>query len=91
MPPGIAAKLASVALCPDAQASAGSCDASSQIGESSAAVVASGPGPYPLTLPQPGGPGIPIYLTGPYKGAPFGLSIVVPAVAGPFDLGNVRT
>jgi len=28
-----------------------------------------------------------VYLTGPYKGAPIGLAFVVPAVAGPFDLG----
>ena len=29
------------------------------------------------------------YLAGPYKGAPLSLAVVTPAVAGPFDLGNV--
>jgi hypothetical protein len=30
-----------------------------------------------------------VYLAGPYKGAPLSLEVVVPAVSGPYDLGNV--
>jgi hypothetical protein len=75
-PAGLAGLISSVPLCGEADANA---------------VVASGPGPYPLVLPQPGAPELPIYLTGPYNGAPFGLSIVTPVIAGPFNLGTIVT
>jgi hypothetical protein len=87
-PAGLAGLISSVPLCDEADANAGTCPAASHIGH---AVVTSGPGPYPLVLPQPGAPELPIYLTGLYKGAPFGLSIVTPVIAGPFNLGTIVT
>jgi hypothetical protein len=87
-PPGLGGMLSTIPLCPEPQAGEGKCPAASQIGH---ATVASGPGPDPLVIPQPGDPEIPIYLTGPYKGAPFGLSIVTHVIAGPFNLGTIVT
>jgi hypothetical protein len=84
-PEGLSGMISKVPVCEEPQAALGTCSAASQIGHT---VVGAGPGPYPLFIPQAGAPPAPIYLTGPYKGAPFGLSIVVPIVAGPFDLGT---
>jgi len=80
MPSGLLAALGSVPLCGAAEANAGTCSALSRIGSTTVDVGAGG-SPYRLTGQ--------VYVTGPYKGAPFGLSVVVPAKAGPFDLGNV--
>jgi hypothetical protein len=87
-PAGLAGMISSVPLCPEPQAAKGECSEASRIGH---AAVASGPGPYPLVIPQPGRPESPIFLTGPYAGAPFGLSIVTHVIAGPFDLGTIVT
>jgi uncharacterized repeat protein (TIGR01451 family) len=82
-PEGLLGMIGKVPLCPEAQANAGTCSAASQIGHT---VVEAGPGPYPLVVPEPGQPPAPIYLTAGYKGAPYGLSIVVPLHVGPFTL-----
>ncbi|MHB8492005.1 MAG: hypothetical protein ACYDA6_07330 [Solirubrobacteraceae bacterium] len=51
-----------------------------------------GSGPAPLSLPIGGEAQGAVYLTGPLDGAPFGLSIVVPAARiGPYDFGDVVT
>jgi hypothetical protein len=84
-PEGLLGMIAKVSLCEEPQAAQGTCSAASQIGHT---VVGTGPGPYPFYIPQASAPPAPIYLTGPYKGAPFGLSIVVPLIAGPFNLGT---
>ena len=84
-PEGLLGMISRVPLCGEPDAANGNCPAASQIGHT---VVEAGPGPYPLVVPQPGQPPAPIYITGPYEGAPYGLLIAVPVIAGPFNLGT---
>jgi hypothetical protein len=79
-PPGLLGMLASVPLCEQLPAEDGACPSGSKIGTTR---VASGAGSHPFEISGN------VYLTGPYDGAPFGLSIVTDAVAGPFNLGLV--
>jgi hypothetical protein len=79
LPAGLIGAIPSVPLCGEPQASEGTCTAASQIGT---ATVNAGSGPEPYAFAGP------VFLTGPYNGAPYGLSIAVPASAGPFNLGS---
>ncbi|HXP28327.1 MAG TPA: hypothetical protein VN804_01110, partial [Solirubrobacteraceae bacterium] len=81
LPAGLVGAIPSVPLCGESQASTGSCPEPSKIGT---ATVGAGSG-------EPFGFSGPVYLTGPYNGAPYGLSIPVEAKAGPFDLGRLTT
>ena len=92
LPPGATARLKGVAYCPEsaiaaattstakAQINAPSCPGQSFIGT---VKIAAGAGGSPLQLAGNA------YLAGPYKGAPLSMVIVTPALARPFDLGDV--
>jgi hypothetical protein len=94
LPPGLIAKLAGVAQCRDAliegakgrsgrdELSSPSCPAGSLIGRVSAGAGVGGS----LTYAEGK-----LYLAGPYRGASLSAAAIVPAVAGPFDLGTVVT
>ncbi len=79
-PAGLSAMLSSVPPCEEALANAGRCPEASLIGST---LISSGAGSLPFELPGH------IYLTAGYEGAPFGLSIVTEAIAGPLNLGMV--
>lgn len=86
LPPGLLANAASVAVrCTDAQAAAAACPTASHLGS---VTVGAGAGSNPFYVSGD------VYLmgqqtSGPFKGDPFGLAVVVHALAGPFDLGYV--
>jgi hypothetical protein len=96
LPEGLLGRLAGISYCPEsgiAQAisreapekgkeeiSSPSCPSSSEVGTVD---VTAGSGITPIPVSGHA------YLAGPYKGAPLSLVVIVPAVAGPFDLGTV--
>jgi hypothetical protein len=92
LPPGATAKLKGVPYCPPsalvaaaqgsgaAEKANSSCPDKSQVGTVTATT---GSGPLPFHIAGKA------FLSGRYKGAPVSLSVITPAVAGPFDLGNV--
>ncbi|HEX8689651.1 MAG TPA: hypothetical protein VF729_05355 [Solirubrobacterales bacterium] len=92
LPPGVVAKLAGVSRCSDAEIALAktkrgreelaspSCPANSLIGH-----VQGGTGVGSQLTYVPGK----LYLAGPLAGAPLSVVAIVPAVAGPFDVGTV--
>jgi len=85
LPQGISASFLGISRCPEVSAASGQCPESSRVGR---VIAAAGAGTNPLWVPQPGKAPTAVYLAGPYRGAPLSVIAVVPAQAGPFDLGN---
>ncbi len=82
LPAGLVGAIPKVTLCGEPQASVGGCEPASAIGTANV-LAGSGSKPYALSGTA--------YLTGQYGAAPYGLEIVVPVIAGPFNLGKAVT
>jgi len=80
-PAGLLARVKDAEQCSNAAANAGNCPAGSLIGH---ATVGAGVGGNPFYVTNGR-----VFLTGPYAKAPYGLAVVVDAIAGPFNLGPV--
>jgi hypothetical protein len=92
LPKGLTGKLAGIPYCNEgeiqaaeratgtAEKAASSCPSASSLGT---ATVTAGSGNAPFKINGS------VYLSGPYKNAPLSLVVITPAVAGPYDLGNV--
>ncbi|HET7445063.1 MAG TPA: hypothetical protein VFJ57_10430 [Solirubrobacterales bacterium] len=92
LPKGLTGKLAGIPYCSEdaingarllsgkAEQAAPSCSSASQIGTTTSGA---GSGGAPLQLPGK------VYLAGPLHGSTLSLAVITPAIAGPYDLGNV--
>jgi hypothetical protein len=92
LPKGLTGKLAGIPYCNEgeiqaaeratgsAEKAASSCPSASLLGS---ATVTAGSGNAPFKIDGN------VYLSGPYRNAPLSLVVITPAVAGPYDLGNV--
>jgi hypothetical protein len=80
LPRGLLASLGGIPPCASEEAARGACPTASRIGT---ATMAAGAGSHPFYLSGD------VFLSGPYRDAPFGLSIVVPVHVGPFELGTI--
>lgn len=92
LPPGLVANLSGIQTCSPAalaaaaarsggeEAAAPPCPAAARVGR-----VLVGGGVGPILTYAPGA----LYLAGPDRGAPYSLAAVIPALAGPLDLGTI--
>ncbi|MGH2937508.1 MAG: hypothetical protein ACRDPE_05240 [Solirubrobacterales bacterium] len=92
LPPGATANISNVPYCEAKEYNratgrsgveeqkSSSCNGKSEIGS---ATIEAGTGQTPLKIEGR------VFLSGPYMGAPLSAVVITPAVAGPFDLGNV--